>query len=244
MDIKSAFDFLTTHVKETADFDEQHFDLVTILVPEKAEREKLTKRLTKRNLHDVNGFGALCDALADRILYPSIKKELMQFFQKVHTNQFVYKDKNDVKPLQVVEVLFKYHFYHTFYIVAQPLELFYDWDKTDDIHTHIKVDYEHIEEQLEKLLKFLHIDDSDYKENYNLLWADEVNEVEYKFSDLAVKAWKTVKKETNSNVLGFMMEGTGIHDTINLDTGDDANFDEDIIDYVKEKGLNLEPRED
>jgi hypothetical protein len=243
MNAEKSIKFLTKLVKKDPNFDVKNFDLVELLAPTETEKNDIQSQCEDCNLYEVKGIYKLCKALAKRVIYPPIEKKLIKFFRKVHANEFVYKKENDPDPLRVVDVVYKYYFYNKFYIVAQPLELFYKWGKTDDIDTNIKVPYKHVEKQLEKLFKFLKIDASSYFEDYVKLWTEEIDEVEYKFIKLAVKSWKAVKKETNSNLFGFIMEGTGIHDTFNLDTGEDANFDEDIINYVKKQGLDIQPLE-
>ena len=125
----------------------------------------------------------------------------------------------------------------------QPQECFHEFDIDQYITVDIEVDYEHLEEQLEKLMEFLKIDCEEYKENFSYLWAGEINEVEHIFIDLAVSAWKVTKEEANSQLLGFMVEGTGIYDFRNLDSGEITPSFEDIILSVKKSGLKIEPRQ-
>lgn len=93
-------------------------------------------------------------------------------------------------------------------------------------------------------MNFLNVDFSEYKKDYRYIWVDEISDIESRFENLAVKYWNTAKRKTNSSLLGFMLEGTGISDNLNLDNNEAVNAYEDIVDYVKEKGVNIKPIKD
>lgn len=241
MDAKESFKILTQLIKEGSNFDEKNFDLVTMLAPTEAEQKRIRDQLKKSDFYSLSGFGKLCETLVEYAIFPHIERELMKLFQKVHNNNFVYKTKNDESPLQVVKVIYKYYFHYEFYIITEPHDLYYKWDKAKGIKANIEVDYDHTEEQLEKLLNFLKVDYSEYKENYDYLWVEEIRDIEYRFENLVIKCWNTNKQEANSRLIGFMLEGTGISDNLNLDNKEAANTYENIVNYVKGKGVKIKP---
>lgn len=103
MDAKESFEILTKLIKEDSNFDEDNFDLVTMLAPTEAEQKIIKKQLTKSDLYSVDGIGELCETLIEYAIFPQIERELIKFFQKVHSDTFVYK----IKMMIVVYRLFK-----------------------------------------------------------------------------------------------------------------------------------------
>lgn len=244
---KKIFNDLTKFINETSNLDLKKIDLVALLELDEKQILQVKKENQKIDLWKLHEFWDMKDTLVMRSIFKPLEKDIFEFIKKVHTDQFIYKTEDDPNRVKVVSMHYKYYFWDKFYLFVDPHFDFYHWSKIDRLSVHINIDYDHTEKQLRKLLDFIGIDYSDItEEDYLDLWCSgsdsPVDSVETIFTDLVGRFWKSIKKEKNSDLLGFISEATGIGSTFDLDTDEDVEGKKFATrTYIKQKGFNIEP---
>ncbi|MEM6721857.1 MAG: hypothetical protein AAF611_21190 [Bacteroidota bacterium] len=162
----------------------------------------------------------------------SAKDVLTAHFIKIHEKSELLRKPEAVTPLKVLDIVYSMYSDDQFYISVEPARTFYDQALSKHVS---ELDMKHTfslapSDVLSAILEELNVTYEDFIEIFP--------NTHGLFAQLATECWATAKSKTNSNILGFLMYGSGGID-YDLETGkriDDAELEV----YYENKGIYIE----
>lgn len=192
---------LTKKIQEDSNLGAFSFDLVDLLNATQQEVVQIHKEVKGIEIIAVDEFWDLTEEIYKRLMLKTIEKGVTNFFIKVHESNFS----------NSIVISYKFTLWDKFTLAVENTGL------SDEL----LIDFEYGENQIEKLLDHLQVNDPrwyqglydfDYSFNFE-------STVESLFRELAFNCWQKIKPEYNRHTRTFIREYNGGSHTYDLDTG-------------------------
>lgn len=187
------------------------------------------------DVYEFDFFWELRDELFESIILKSFEDRLNEFFYKIHTDQFNYKIASEKGSLKVINLW--YNIYpNEIYLFVEPNPDFYNEDKIERLELSLHFDLDEFENLLTQILDLRKVDYSNLE--YSLA-REELEKEKYLFN-LLYEYWSLVKKETNSNIIGFLSLATGGSNYFDLDNQNTIEcIHGEVQKYLDQKNVNI-----
>lgn len=209
----------------------------TIEIPiEQSHFDTIKQQVQGVELEDLEDweFWKLRDYLYKILIIESFQDQIIEFFTKVHLQQYEFKEGYEKLSVNAVDVYYHFYYGESIYLFVEPSWVFF----TDEIvknrlEVHLDYDTEELENILEQILDAFGVNYENWKEEGDALSEDELD-LGGMFCDVLFDCWSISKKETNSSVVGMLSYATGGGGYRGLNTQDDiTQTDEGIRTYVE-----------
>ncbi|MDP2542234.1 hypothetical protein CSC81_13495 [Tenacibaculum discolor] len=198
---------------------------------------KVTKGI---DIYEFNYFWELRNDLFKSIILKSFEPQIKEYLKKIHKDEFIYTDKNEKKSLKVISMY--YHFYDDeIYVFVEPNYDYYPDDKIKRLELYLKYDSNEFEKSLIQILDLWQLDYSSFTEDnyYESIWDFEL-EIDSFFLEFMFKHWSEIKKETNSDLIGFITYATRGLYTYDLDNKSEVRgLKNETKKYLENKNIYL-----
>lgn len=135
-----------------------------------------------------------------------------------------------------------YHFYDDeIYVFVEPNYDYYPDDKIKRLELYLKYDSNEFEKSLIQILDLWQLDYSSFTEDnyYESIWDFEL-EIDSFFLEFMFKHWSEIKKETNSDLIGFITYATRGLYTYDLDNKSEVRgLKNETKKYLENKNIYL-----
>lgn len=187
-------------IQENSDIEENSFDLIALSNLQDIELQQIREEVANIKLVDVDEFWDLTELIYKKLTLKTILPELCSYFKSTLITR-------TQKPIEIT-----YQFNHWFHFILKA-------NNSTNVHLYMKKD--HAEKQLQNLLDYLQIKDLDWKNHlYDFDYAFNFeSEIEALFRELSFLCWEKAKKETNTNIKGYIQEYNGGSHMYDLDDG-------------------------
>ncbi|MCH2035125.1 MAG: hypothetical protein MK202_16570 [Tenacibaculum sp.] len=187
------------------------------------------------DVYELDFFWELRDELFESIILKSFEDRLNEFFYKIHTDQFKYKIASEKDSLKVINLW--YNIYpNEIYLFVEPNPDFYNEDKIERLELSLHFDLDEFENLLKQILDLRKVDYSNLE--YSLA-REELEKEKYLFN-LLYEYWSLVKKETNSDIIGFLSLATGGSNYFDLDNQNTIEcIHGEVQKYLDQKNVNI-----
>lgn len=187
------------------------------------------------DVYELDFFQELRDELFESIILKSFEDRLNEFFYKIHTDQFKYKIASEKDSLKVINLW--YNIYpNEIYLFVEPNPDFYNEDKIERLELSLHFDLDEFENLLTQILDLRKVDYSNLE--YSLA-REELEKEKYLFN-LLYEYWLLVKKETNSDIIGFLSLATGGSNYFDLDNQNTIeSIHREVQKYLDQKNVNI-----
>lgn len=187
------------------------------------------------DVYELDFFWELRDELFESIILKSFEDRLNEFFYKIHTDQFKYKIATEKDSLKVINLW--YNIYpNEIYLFVEPNPDFYNEDKIERLELSLHFDLDEFENLLTQILDLRKVDYSNLE--YSLA-REELEKEKYLFN-LLYEYWSLVKKETNSDIIGFLSLATGGSNYFDLDNQNTIEcIHGEVQKYLDQKNVNI-----
>lgn len=215
-----------------------NYETLKLFLPKK---NRTAKKITKGiDINDFDYFWELRDDLFKSIIIKSFEPQIISFFKKAHTDQFIYKNNSEKESLKVIDMY--YHFYSDeIYLFIEPSYDYYSDGKIKRLELHLKYDSEEFEKLLIQILDLWQIDYSSFKEedSYESIWDSELEISEFFLEQLFLQ-WSNIKKQTKSKLIGFISYATGGLYTYDLDNQKEVkNLKNETKKYLESRNIYI-----
>lgn len=210
----------------------------TIEIPiEQSHFDTIKQQVQGAELEDLEDweFWELRDYLYKILIIKSFQNRILEFFTKIHTQQYEFKEGYEKLSVDVVDVYYHFYYGESIYLFVEPSWAFYsDGILKERLEIHLDYDTEELENILEQVLDAFGVKYESWKDDGDTFSEDELDLGEM-FCDVLFDCWSITKKEVNSSVVGMLSYATGGGGYTGLDTQlDVSQTDEGIRTYVEE----------
>ena len=221
--LKKSLSQLRKVISESPRLNENSINLLSLLEIKDRELQEIREKEKNTDLIHIDEFWNLTEVLYTKFILKTIKEDLFNFFKKIlldHTSK-------------VLEVNFQFFPWNQFSLFVNDLHDNYSIDKAD-----FYTNPNHIENQLQNLIDYFNIKDSNWKDHlydfdYSFNFQTEVEKI---FLTIAFSCWQKAKKETGSNVVGLIRELNGGSYIYDLDTETNLNeMNLTVLQYIDTK---------
>ncbi len=181
-------------------------------------------------------FWDIRDDLYKTLIIENFRDHIIEFFTKIHLQQFEFKDDKKRLDVNVVDVYYHFNYGDRIYLFVEPSWEFYSEEMFKNrLEIHLKYDIEELEHLLEQILDAFGVNYEEWKEEGETLSEDEL-EIGDMFCDVLFDCWSITKNKTSSSVIGMLSYATGGGGYTDLDTQQDVEqTDEGIRKHIEER---------
>lgn len=195
---------LTQTIQNREDLAPFAFNLVSLVKITDKERSQLKLEAQDIELIHVDAFWELTEVIYKKLMLPTIATDLQDYFFQLQ--QVSHKK---------LKITYEFILWEKFRLITTSLE------KEALLTRIVKLETTYAEEQLEKFLNHIGINDTSWKsELYDFDYAFNFEStIETLFRDLAFVCWQKSKEQTKTKTIGCISEVKGGSYTYNLDNG-------------------------